>query len=130
VAEDPDLDVDVIAAMLRADGAEAADLLDLLGTKLEGAVPGCIQVKRRGGLFGRKRQVEEITATFTDARYVVTRDASGPIAARGKIVRGVQIATREISMSDCIAELSRELQRIAETNADARRALQRLVLGQ
>jgi hypothetical protein len=128
--DDPELDVDVIAAALRADGAEAGDLMDLLGTKLEGAVPGCIEVKRSGGLFSRKKTVDTITAAFADAHYVLVRQKHGPVASRAKVVRGVKIATREIPMTDWVAEVARELQRIGATNADARRALQRLVLGE
>ncbi len=79
---DPALDVDVIAAMLRADGAEAGDLLELLGTKLEGALPGRIEIKRRGGLFTRRKTVETITIAFSDARYRITREKHGPVASR------------------------------------------------
>jgi len=126
---DPELDVDVIAAALRADGAEAGDLLDLLGTKLEGAVPGCIEIKRRGGLLSRKKTVETIAVNFSDAHYVVVRQKHGPVATRAKVVRGVQIATREIPMAEWIAEVAAGLARIGETNADARGALEKLVLG-
>lgn len=129
LADDFALGVDVIAAALRADGAAAGDLLDLLGTKLEGAVPGSVEVKRRGGLFVRKKTVEAITVAFADARYVVVRGQHGPVASRAKVVRGVQIATAEIAMADWIDGVASGLQRIGEANADARAALQKLVLG-
>jgi len=119
----------VIAAMLRCDGAEAGDLLDLLGAKLEDAVPGRVEVRRRGGLFTRRKTVEAIAVTFSDVRYTIVREKHGPVATRAKIVRGVQIASREIPVSEWTAEVARDLGRLGAANADARSALAKWVLG-
>ncbi len=128
-AGDPAHDVDVIAAMLRSERAEAGDLVELLGTKLEGALPGRLEIKRRGGIFTRRRTVEMIVIAFSDARYTITREKHGPVASRAKVVRGVQIASREIPMTEWTAEVARELGRLGASNADARSALAKWVLG-
>src|SRR3954469_2875366 len=52
VADAPDLDL--LAASLRADATDTAAFLEALAARLEGALPGQVEVQRKGGLFGGK----------------------------------------------------------------------------
>jgi hypothetical protein len=128
VPADSSLDVDLVAAMLRADIQDAADFLELLATKLGDALPGRVDVQRRGGLFARKKTVESLTLRFGDAHYAITRHDHGPVATRAKIVRGVAISTREIAMNEWTEEVAVELQRLGASSESASRALKKLVL--
>ena len=49
---EPGLDIDLIAASLRADASDLGAFVEALATKLEEAVPGSVVVERRREGFG------------------------------------------------------------------------------
>src|SRR3954469_5582557 len=79
VADAPDLDL--LAASLRADASDTAAFLDALAARLEGALPGQVDVRRKGGLFGGGRRVRAIAVRLGDSHYEIEADG-GAVAAR------------------------------------------------
>jgi hypothetical protein len=123
------LEVDVLAAMLRADQRDSGDYLEHLATKLLGALPDFTQVERKGGFFSKHKPVQRITVELGQVRYGIAREKHGPVARRGKIVRGVALAAQEISIDEWTADLARAIKQLAESSAAAKSALEGFVFG-
>jgi hypothetical protein len=127
---DGSLQFDAVASYLSLEAGEASDLLESLAMKLEAALPQHTDIRRTGGLFSRKKSVQEITVDFDDATWHLARTQRGGFAASvRKKVRGVVLKTDEIPVSQWIDGLAQELVRNAEQNAETRDALQRMVRG-
>ncbi len=128
-APDMGMEADVLSATLHAGLKEAQDLLDFLAQKFEGPLSHLIEVRRRGGLFGNKHAVEEITFKFEDRQLRITRESHGSFSAKSlKVVRGVVLKTNVVDIEQWIGELSQALARQAEKSESFRTALSRFVL--
>ena len=127
---DQALQVDVLAAALRSDHRESADLLDFLARMLEESLPGNVTIVRDGWFMSKTRPVRELTVRFNNFHYQIVKEHHGVFCARAmKLVKGVVLKTTDISMDECIDNILRELAELAERNAQARRALNKFVLG-
>src|SRR3954451_4713866 len=127
VADAPDLDL--LAASLRADATDTAAFLEALAARLEGALPGQVEVQRKGGLFGGKR-VRRIAVRLADRHYEIEGDGGGPPAARRRtVVRGIALKSEDLPVDAWIEALSADLLALAQTSERGRAALERLVNG-
>jgi hypothetical protein len=116
---------DLDAAGLRADGADLAAYIEVLARKLEDALPGQTEVRRRSkGFLSREKVVDTIEVTLGEFRYTIARDGQ---AARAKEVRGVVIKREELGLEAWVGGLAGELREMAAGSAEARAALERLV---
>jgi len=123
---EPSFDLD--AAALRADGRDLDAGVEVLATKLEEALPGATRVERRGrGLLSRERRVEEIAVQVGDCAYVLRRERHGLETSRAKTVRGVRIKNEALDVDAWLAGLESDLREQAQTSAEARAALDRLL---
>ena len=52
---EPELDIELVTASLRADASDLGTFVEALAVKLEEALPNGVRVVRRGGLFGAKK---------------------------------------------------------------------------
>jgi hypothetical protein len=116
---------DLDAAGLRADGADLAAYIEVLARKLEDALPGQTEVRRRSkGFLSREKVVETIEVSLGEFRYTIGRNGQ---AARAKEVRGVVIKREELGLEAWVGGLAGELREMAAGSAEARAALERLV---
>ena len=116
---------DLDAAGLRADGADLASYIEVLARKLEDALPGQTEVRRRSkGFLSREKVVDTIEVRLGEFRYTIARDGQ---AARAKEVRGVVIKREELGLEAWVGGLAGELRELAAGSAEARAALERLV---
>jgi hypothetical protein len=116
---------DLDAAGLRADGADLATYVEVLARKLEDALPGQTEVRRRSkGFLSREKVVDTIEVTLGEFRYTLQRDGR---CSRAKEVRGVVIKREELGLEAWVGGLAGELRELAAGNAEARAALERLV---
>jgi hypothetical protein len=123
---EPSFDLD--AAALRADGRDLDAGVEVLATKLEGALPAATRVERRARrLLSREQRVEEIAVALGESTYVLRRERHGLTTTRAKTVRGVRIKNEELDVEAWLAALAAELREQAATSADARAALERLL---
>ncbi len=125
---DPSMEVDVLAATLLSDLRDNADLLAQLATKFGSAMPESTKVETEGGFFSAKR-VKRISLHVGSVHYTIAREKHGPVAHRARFVRGVQIASKELPLTEWAEELVGAIKTLAASNADAQRALTRLVKG-
>ena len=123
------LQMELLAASLRADSTDNKAFLEALATKLAGSLPNQTTVIRQSSIFSREHPVKEITVTMGDYQYRIGREKQGPIVTqRAKVVRGIVLKTEQIPMNQWIDELADALAHEAANSAQARIALERFLL--
>ena len=123
------LQMELLAASLRADSTDNKAFLEALATKLAGSLPNQTPVIRQSSIFSREHPVKEITVTMGDYQYRIGREKQGPIVTqRAKVVRGIVLKTEQIPMDQWIDELADALAHEAANSAQARIALERFLL--
>jgi len=123
---EPSFDLD--AAALRADGRDLDAGVEVLATKLEGALPAATRVERRArGLLSRERRVERIELALGECTYVLSRERHGLATTRARTVRGVRIKNEQLDVDAWLAALEADLREEARTSAEARAAVERLL---
>ncbi len=120
---------DLVAAGLRADGAELSMSVEVLARKLEQALPGAARVERHGGgLLGRgEKRVRLVRVELGSNLYQLTVDGQRVEGFREKQVGGIAIKREPLSPEEWIAALSADLRSEAQRSSQAREALERLL---
>ena len=66
------LQMEMLAASLRADTTDLKAFLEALAVKLEGSLPNHTIVTRQSSIFSREHPVKEIVVTLGDYQYRVS----------------------------------------------------------
>jgi hypothetical protein len=115
---------DLDGAMLRRSDVELRAFMEALAVRLEGAMPGRVEVERkRDGLLSQTKHVVRIAVRGERAVYELVRSKAGLAANRAKLVRGVNISSSSLSAREWLAEVRAELQTMAEQAGSASDAL-------
>jgi hypothetical protein len=126
---DTDLDIDLLAASLRADTSDVGAFVEALAVKLEEAVPGGVQIeRRRGGMFGPKL-VRRITLDAGGRRLELRVDAASVRAYSSRLSGGIVLKSEELSTDEWLRALGEALARQAQHSQSTRQALERLLNG-
>lgn len=122
-----DLDIDLIAASLRADQGDLHAFVEGLAVKLQEAMPGRVHVdRRRGALFGPKF-VQRITVDAAEQRLEL-RVGNGSIETScSRLSGGIVLKRDQLGVDEWIATLSEIVAAEAQRSASARQALERLL---
>ena len=126
--------LDMVAAALRADSADLAIYTRVLTESLGDALPpDCVTVDRDRSMSDRMRgrpgQVSKITVRLGDRVMTLGLQLGAPVAEVCSEVRGVVLSRQQVPMGVWTEELAKALVAHAEQNAEAARALRRLVAG-
>jgi hypothetical protein len=123
------LDMDLLAASLRADSSDVNAFVESLAAKLEDAVPDRTRVeRRRAGLFGPK-QVRRIALDAGSTRLELLRDEGGAVQTRcSRLSGGIVLKTEPLETDAWIAALGEALAAEAGRNERTRQALERLLM--
>lgn len=125
----PPLDIDLLAASLRADSSDLGTFVEALAVKLEDAVPGSVRVqRRRGGLFGAKA-VQRIELDAGDQRLELERTHSGIQTRCSKLSGGIVLKREQLETDAWLQALGEALAVEARRSETTRRALERLLNG-
>ncbi len=126
---DAQLDVDLLAASLRADSSDLVAYTEVLATKLTEALPGGVRVEySRQRLFGPK-QVSAITVDAGDERLAL-RSAHGAVQAScARLSGGIVLKTETVGIDEWLQRLSGALAEQARRSQSTRQALERLLNG-
>ena len=124
--------LDMVTAALRADSADLAIYARVLTESLgEALPPDCVTVDRDRSMSDRMRgrpgQVTKITVRQGDRVMTLGVQRGAPVAEVCSEVRGVVLSRQQVPMGVWTQELARALVAQAEQNAEAARALRRLV---
>jgi hypothetical protein len=127
-AQDPGgLDIDLLAAALRADTSELGTFVEALAVKLEEAVPGSVRVeRRREGLFGPKL-VRRITLDTDEERLELSRDRDRVETSSSRLSGGIVLRREAFSTDVWLQRLGGALASQAARSQSTRQALERLL---
>jgi hypothetical protein len=113
------LDVDVLAASLRADAADLDEFAELLAVKLERALPGRTRVeRRRAGLRGPRR-VRRIEVALPSERLELVSGEGSVQASWARVSGGIVLKHEPVELDEWVRRLSGALAGEAERSQDA-----------
>jgi hypothetical protein len=123
------MDIDLLAASLRADSSDVGAFVESLASKLEDAVPDRVRVqRRRSGLLGRKL-VARIALDAGSVRLELERGDRGGIETRcSRVSGGIVLKSEQIDTDAWLAALGEALATEAQRNERTRQALERLLI--
>ncbi len=126
--EEAALDIDLLAASLRADLSDLGAFVEALAVKLEQAVPGATQVeRRREGMFGPKL-VRRIALDAGEQRLELRVLAGHRLETRcSRVSGGIVLKTEAVDTDAWLAALGSALATEARRSETTRRALERLL---
>ena len=108
---------------------DTAAFLEALAARLEGALPGQVDVERKGRLFGGAKRVRRIAVRLGDTHYDIAAEGGAVEARRRSVVRGIALKSETLGVDAWIDALSRDLLALAEQSDRGRAALERLLTG-
>lgn len=121
------LDIDLLAASLRADTSDLGTFVEALAAKLEQAVPGAVRVeRRREGLFGGKA-VRRITLDAGDQRLELRTAGAGIETRCSRLSGGIVLKSDTVDTDAWLRALGAALAVEAQRSQTTRRALERLL---
>lgn len=125
--EDTGLDIDLLAASLRADAGDLGAFVEALAVKLEQAIPGGVSVeRRRDGMFGPKR-VRRIALDAGGRRLELRTGGATVQTLASKLSGGIVIKREELTTDEWLQALGEALAAQARHSMTTRQALERLL---
>jgi hypothetical protein len=124
----PVVDMDLLAASLRADAGDLSAFVESLAAKLEEAVPARVRIdRRRSGMFGPKA-VRRIVVDLGDRRLEL-RSEGGAVETRcARTSGGIVLKNEVLATDEWLAALSDGLAAEARRSETTRKALERLLM--
>lgn len=128
-SDDSAVDLELLAASLRADTSDLTAFVESLAAKLEEAVPARTRVeRRRSGMFGPKA-VRQITVDLGDRRLELVYDGGSVQTNCSRLSGGIVLKREAFDADDWLAALSEALAAEARRSETTRKALERLLTG-
>jgi hypothetical protein len=131
MSDDPGatLDVDLLAASLRADASDLGTYTEVLAAKLTEALPGAVRVERgRTGLFGRgPRPVRAIAVDAGGERFELRAGEGSVETFCARLSGGIVLKTETVETDEWLQRLSVALSTAADRSQTTRQALERLL---
>jgi hypothetical protein len=120
---------DLSAAELRADAAEREISIELLGSRLEQALPQIVSVKRQkvGGLLSRRAEIQRIVVDLGEERFELLHDTGSVRCSRNRVVRGIVLSREELPLARWIDDLLAGVGRRAGVGEQDRLAIEKLL---
>ena len=129
---EPEQDVELLAATLRADSSDVAAFTRVVVSTLADTLPpGLVEVEHKRSvadrLAGRDGTPVAVRARFETRELELRQGRAGVESEIRTVVRGVVLSRRSVSVSEWTRALAEELTALAAHSADARTALARLL---
>ena len=122
------VDLDLLAASLRADSSDLSAYVEGLATRLEDALPGRVRVYRwRERMFGPRR-VRKVVLALGDRRLELRYEGSGLQASCARLSGGIVLKNESLETDAWLAMLSETLAAEAQRSEETRKALERLLI--
>ncbi len=131
---DPSMSLDMLTAALRQDSADLEIYVKVLTDSLADALPpGSVAFDRKRSMSdrmsGREGRVERLEVSLDDRRLILTLAHGRPQGEVATVVRGVVLSRKPVALDEWARELAGAVAQRAQSDARARAALQRLLLG-
>ena len=125
--DDSALDLDLLAASLRADSSDLSAFVESLAAKLEEAVPARTRVdRRRAGMFGPK-SVRGVSVDLGERRLELRADGGSVRTRCARLSGGIVLKNEEVDTEAWLAMLSEALAVEAGRSEATRKALERML---
>lgn len=122
------VDLDLLAASLRADAGDLRAFVEGLAVKLEEAVPGAVRVeRRRSGMFGPK-EITRITLDAGDRRLELRAGGGSIETLSSRLSGGIVLKSEPVDTDAWLTALGEALSREAQRSEKTRLALERLLI--
>jgi hypothetical protein len=126
-SESAGVDLDLLAASLRADLSDLSAFVESMAAKLEEAVPSRVRVdRRRTGMFGPKT-VRSLSVDLGDQRLELRAERGGVQTRWARLSGGIVLKNEELETDAWLAMLSEALAAEANRSEATRKALERLL---
>ncbi|WP_329456983.1 hypothetical protein [Streptomyces sp. NBC_01497] len=130
----PGASVELLAAALRRDAADLDVYAQVLSGSLAEALPaGSVELERKRSMAdrmaGRDGRVERAEISLGDERLVLSMTRGRLVPEVLKVVRGVVLSRSQVEMDEWARRLAEAIATRARSDARARAALERLVVG-
>jgi hypothetical protein len=124
----PAVDIDLVAASLRADSSDVNTFVESLATKLEEAVPGRVRIdRRRAGMFGPK-SVRGLSVDLGDRRLELRAERGAVQTRCARLSGGIVLKSEVLATDQWLAMLGEALAAEAARSETTRRALEKLLI--
>ncbi|WP_051967230.1 hypothetical protein [Kitasatospora mediocidica] len=132
--EEPADSIDLIAAALRRDASDLEVYAQVLTGSLAEALPSdAVAVERRRSMAdrvaGRPGRIEKLEVDMSERRLTLSLTHGRPVCEICTVVRGVVLSRKSVPLDEWTRELAAAVTARAKSDAKARAALERLVLG-
>ena len=121
------MDIDLIAASLRADCTDVSTFVEALAVKLEEALPGGVKVDRSRGKLFTPKQVAKIMVDAGDQRLELKRAGAGIETSCSRVSGGIVIKNESVDIETWLRALGQALATEAQRSQTTRQALERLL---
>ena len=122
----PPVALETIIARLQSHGDDPPAFLEGLASRLTAALPGQVEVERKGGLFS-KPHIARVQAEVGDYRYTAELAGKHLKACRVHMVRGIALKSQELTLAELVDALAAELWELAEKSEASKGALHRFM---
>ena len=124
----PVLDIDLLAASLRADSGDLTAFVESLAAKLEAAVPARVRIdRRRSGMFG-PRAVKSVTVDLGERRLELLNERGKVETRCARTSGGIVLKHEVLETNEWLTALSDALAAEARRSETTRKALERLLM--
>jgi hypothetical protein len=121
------LDLERLAASLRADSADLNTFFGPLAVKLAGALGDRVTVEYERGLLRRSERVQGVAAEFGEQRFELKRERGRLTCRILHRVRGIVLRTEEVGFDVWLRRFVQQLGEEARSSASTRAALNDLL---
>jgi hypothetical protein len=125
--DNDDLDVDLLAASLRADASDLHAFMEVIATKLETTLPGGVQIERTRQGFRGPKLVTRISVEIGGDRLELRRRGAAIDSLRAKTSGGIVLKTEHLPIDEWLGILAQALGTEAQRSQQTRQALGRLL---
>jgi hypothetical protein len=124
---DTDLDIDLLAASLRADASDLGAFVEALAVKLEEAVPGAVRVERRRSRLRGPKLVRRIALDAGSLRLELRAGDGAVQTYCSRLSGGIVLKTEQVDTDAWLRALGEALAAQAQLSQSTRQALERLL---
>jgi hypothetical protein len=124
---DTDLDIDLLAASLRADASDLGAFVEALAVKLEEAVPGAVRVERRRSRLRGPKLVRRIALDAGGLRLELRAGDGAVQTYCSRLSGGIVLKTEQVDTDAWLRALGEALAAQAQLSQSTRQALERLL---